>query len=51
MIGPAHPDAIRSLAPRVLIIEDEPLLAENLRAELIDAGFEVVGVAGRSKRR
>ena len=50
MIGPAHPDANSSLAPRVLIIEDEPLLAENLRAELIDAGFEVVGVAGRIEK-
>jgi DNA-binding response OmpR family regulator len=30
---------------RVLIVEDEPLLAESLRADLTDAGFEVVGVA------
>jgi DNA-binding response OmpR family regulator len=32
---------------RVLIVEDEPLVAENLRADLIDEGFEVVGVAAR----
>jgi DNA-binding response OmpR family regulator len=55
MIGPADPDANRSdanrsLPPRVLIIEDEPLLAENLRTELFDAGFEVVGVAGRVEK-
>jgi DNA-binding response OmpR family regulator len=30
---------------RVLIIEDEPLVAENLRADLLDFGFEVVGIA------
>ena len=32
---------------RVLIVEDEPLVAENLRADLVDEGFEVVGVAAR----
>jgi DNA-binding response OmpR family regulator len=32
---------------RVLIVEDEPLVAENLRADLIDEGFEVVGIAAR----
>jgi DNA-binding response OmpR family regulator len=32
---------------RILIVEDEPLVAENLRADLIDEGFEVVGVAAR----
>ncbi len=30
---------------RVLIVEDEPLVAENLRADLLDFGFEVVGIA------
>ena len=37
-------------ATRVLIIEDEPLVAENLRADLIDAGFDVVGVAPKLER-
>ena len=32
---------------RIIIIEDEPLIAENLRADLVDAGFEIVGVASR----
>jgi DNA-binding response OmpR family regulator len=36
--------------PRVLIIEDEPLVAESLRADLIDAGFDVVGVAPRLEK-
>jgi DNA-binding response OmpR family regulator len=39
------PSADPARATRVLIIEDEPLVAENLRADLIDAGFDVVGVA------
>ena len=34
-------------ATRVLIIEDEPLLALTLEDQLVDAGFEVVGVVGR----
>jgi DNA-binding response OmpR family regulator len=42
------PDATVDPKPvRVLIVEDEPLVAENLRADLIDEGFEVVGVAAR----
>ena len=32
---------------RVIIVEDEPLVAENLRDDLVEAGFEVVGVAPR----
>jgi DNA-binding response OmpR family regulator len=39
-IDPAEP-------ARVLIVEDEPLVAENLRDDLVEAGFEVVGVAAR----
>lgn len=35
---------------RVLIVEDEPLIAESLRADLRDAGFEVVAVASRVER-
>ena len=32
---------------RVLIVEDEPLVAEDLRTVLVDAGFEIAGVAAR----
>jgi len=43
-----RPDSTVDPKPvRVLIVEDEPLVAENLRADLIDEGFEVVGVAAR----
>ncbi len=36
-----------AIAPRVLIIEDEPLIALSLEDLLIDAGFLVSGVAAR----
>jgi DNA-binding response OmpR family regulator len=39
-VDPAEP-------ARVIIVEDEPLVAENLREDLVEAGFEVVGVAPR----
>ena len=39
-VDPAEP-------ARVLIVEDEPLVAENLRDDLVEAGFEVVGIAAR----
>lgn len=32
---------------RILIIEDEPMLAFLLEEVLVDAGFEVAGIAGR----
>jgi DNA-binding response OmpR family regulator len=32
---------------RIIIVEDEPLIAESLRADLVDAGFAVVGMASR----
>jgi DNA-binding response OmpR family regulator len=32
---------------RLLIIEDEPLVAEALREGLVEEGFDVVGVANR----
>ena len=32
---------------RILIVEDEPLVAEDLRTVLVDAGFEIAGVAAR----
>lgn len=31
----------------ILLVEDEPLIAENLRADLMDAGFKVVAIASR----
>lgn len=33
--------------PRILIVEDEPLLALILEEVLLDAGFAIVGIAGR----
>ena len=32
---------------RILIVEDEPLVAEDLRIVLVEAGFEIAGVAFR----
>jgi len=32
---------------RVLIIEDEPIIAMDLELLLLDAGYEIVGVTGR----
>jgi DNA-binding response OmpR family regulator len=40
--SPANPPR-----PRVLIIEDEPMMALDLQELLEDAGFEVIGIAGR----
>jgi DNA-binding response OmpR family regulator len=34
-------------APKVLVVEDEPLIALDLESELTERGFEVVGPAGR----
>ena len=36
---------------RVLVVEDEPLVALEIEAELADAGAVVVGPAGTSRRR
>jgi DNA-binding response OmpR family regulator len=33
--------------PRVLIVEDEPMLAFTVEELLLDAGFEIAGVVGR----
>ena len=33
--------------PRILIVEDEPMLALMLEELLVDAGFGITGVAGR----
>lgn len=32
---------------RIIIIEDEPLIALDLQDLLVDAGFEIAGVAGK----
>src|ERR1700722_13461298 len=34
----------------VVIVEDEPLVAETMREDLIDAGFDVVGLADRLEK-
>ena len=34
---------------RVLIVEDEPMIAFTLQDLLVEAGFEVVGVARRTR--
>ena len=39
-----------NLVPRVLIVEDEPVLAFALEELLTDAGFEIIGVATRLDR-
>lgn len=33
--------------PRILIVEDEPLIALDMQDELADAGFDVIDVAAR----
>jgi DNA-binding response OmpR family regulator len=35
---------------RILIVEDEPMIALSLEDLLVDAGFEIAGVAGRLDR-
>ena len=36
---------------RILIVEDEPMIAFTLEDLLVEAGFKVACVAGNSKRR
>jgi DNA-binding response OmpR family regulator len=36
----------RSSAPRVLVVEDETLVAMEVEAELVKSGYDVVGPAG-----
>ena len=35
---------------RILIVEDEPIIALNLEDVLIDAGFQIAGVAGKLEK-
>jgi CheY-like chemotaxis protein len=43
----AAPTVDTTPQPRILVIEDEAILALVLEEFLIDAGFEIAGVAGR----
>jgi DNA-binding response OmpR family regulator len=38
---------VKQHKPRILIVEDEPLIALILEEVLIDAGFAIAGVAGK----
>ena len=40
----------RQRTVRVLIVEDEPIIALGLEDVLIDAGFQIAGVAGELKK-
>ena len=44
---PQQMPANRQWTARILIVEDEPLIALSLEEVLIDAGFEIAGVVGR----
>ena len=44
---PHHMTGDKIKQTRILIVEDEPMMALDLQDLLVDAGFEVVGVAGR----
>lgn len=37
-------------APRILVVEDNPLIALDIVSELTDRGFEVVGPVGRVEK-
>lgn len=45
-----EPRADHPQRTRVIIIEDEPLIAESLRTVLTEAGFEIAGVARRVEK-
>jgi DNA-binding response OmpR family regulator len=38
---------VKQHTPRILIVEDEPVIALTLEEVLIDAGFAIAGVAGK----
>jgi len=38
-----------SVRPRILIVEDEPVVAEDIREELESCGYEVIGVTGSGR--
>lgn len=53
---PPEPEEIQpsdlrlSVPPRILLIEDNPAIAELMEAALIEEGFRVVGIAGTADR-
>jgi DNA-binding response OmpR family regulator len=47
---PPHTQDRRAREARILIIEDEPMLAYALEEVLVEAGFEITGVVGRLER-
>jgi DNA-binding response OmpR family regulator len=36
--------------PRILIVDDEPMIAIDLESVLLDAGFEIAGIAGNLEK-
>lgn len=38
---------VKQHTPRILVVEDEPVIALTLEEVLIDAGFAIAGVAGK----
>lgn len=55
-IFPTEPEEIEpsdlrlAVRPRILLIEDNPLIAEMMENALIEEGFRVVGIAGTADR-
>lgn len=47
MTRPQHMTVDKPHPLRILIIEDEPMIALDLQNLLVDAGFEIAGVAGK----
>lgn len=53
---PPEPEEIKpsdlrlAVQPRILLIEDNPVIAEMVEAALIEEGFRVVGIAGTADR-
>ena len=45
----AGPITVSVTAPRILVVEDEALVAENLRRCLLDLGYGVAGIADTAK--
>lgn len=55
-VFPTEPEEIEpsdlrlAVKPRILLIEDNPLVAEMMESALIEEGFRVVGIAGTAER-
>ena len=50
MTAPPVSSPDRPQGVRVLIVEDEPLIAENLRTTLVEADFVIAGMASKVER-